>query len=366
MEEKEVVETKEIAEKNKPKSSFYAKLVAFFCSRALRNTVLILLLIMSVVFMLFMDKENRFREIVFGIPYGSETFMTIFFGWLGIPIMDIKLGSWMLFFCLLIIALVFMFFQIFGPKIIRKRVQDNIEAFDNEAKAIRHYRRIYYIVVMLISLAVVFVYIMSRGILLNFVGVESVSVDINVILNMLLAILYCLAFFLLIPVAVLAVYFVIKFVMFIVALIFSWIMSLSSDIRQRSKIVDEKYKRQLEEARGVDGSVEKNASDLGYGQAVGVNVNSRYIPKTAAELFPSLVAVDEANKEENKDKTSEENKTDAEEIEMYDFTLEKFALGFQSFAINKHKIYYELPLIRSFIAGLASSRLIILQGLSGT
>jgi hypothetical protein len=46
--------------------------------------------------------------------------------------------------------------------------------------------------------------------------------------------------------------------------------------------------------------------------------------------------------------------------------LEAFVKQFQSFAINQYHIYYELSLLRQFLAGLASSRLIILEGLSGT
>ena len=70
------------------------------------------------------------------------------------------------------------------------------------------------------------------------------------------------------------------------------------------------------------------------------------------KVFPSLVKIDNApvNKVEN-----------PEEID-----LENLCLQFQAYASVNHQIYYELPLIRSFIAGLATSRLIILEGLSGT
>ena len=76
-------------------------------------------------------------------------------------------------------------------------------------------------------------------------------------------------------------------------------------------------------------------------------------PEIAPEkVFPTLV---------NIDKNHPENLEIIEHI-----TLEEFCLQFQAYASVHHKIYYELPLIRSFIAGLATSRLIILEGLSGT
>ena len=48
------------------------------------------------------------------------------------------------------------------------------------------------------------------------------------------------------------------------------------------------------------------------------------------------------------------------------FTLEELVETFRNFAASKLKLYYKSELIRIFIAGLASTKLIILQGISGT
>ena len=48
------------------------------------------------------------------------------------------------------------------------------------------------------------------------------------------------------------------------------------------------------------------------------------------------------------------------------FTLEELVEMFRNFAASKLKLYYKTELIRIFIAGLASTKLIILQGISGT
>ena len=48
------------------------------------------------------------------------------------------------------------------------------------------------------------------------------------------------------------------------------------------------------------------------------------------------------------------------------FTLEELVELFRNFAASKLKLYYKTELIRIFIAGLASTKLIILQGISGT
>ena len=47
-------------------------------------------------------------------------------------------------------------------------------------------------------------------------------------------------------------------------------------------------------------------------------------------------------------------------------TLESFCNDFRSYAANKLKLYYDIEDIRRFVAGLAVSKLVILQGMSGT
>ena len=49
-----------------------------------------------------------------------------------------------------------------------------------------------------------------------------------------------------------------------------------------------------------------------------------------------------------------------------DFTLEELCQTFRNFAASRLHLYYTLPMIRIFIAGLSSTRLVILQGISGT
>lgn len=49
-----------------------------------------------------------------------------------------------------------------------------------------------------------------------------------------------------------------------------------------------------------------------------------------------------------------------------DFTLEELCIAFRNFAASRLHLYYTLPMIRVFMAGLASTKLVILQGISGT
>ena len=47
-------------------------------------------------------------------------------------------------------------------------------------------------------------------------------------------------------------------------------------------------------------------------------------------------------------------------------TLESFCESFRNYAASRLKLYYDIEDIRAFVAGLAVSRLVILQGMSGT
>ena len=49
-----------------------------------------------------------------------------------------------------------------------------------------------------------------------------------------------------------------------------------------------------------------------------------------------------------------------------DFSLEELCIAFRNFAASRLHLYYTLPMIRVFMAGLASTKLVILQGISGT
>ncbi len=76
--------------------------------------------------------------------------------------------------------------------------------------------------------------------------------------------------------------------------------------------------------------------------------------QNTAKRFPKLLLVDEkyadfVYPEYNKD-----------------ISLEDFAEGYRMFAASRMQLYYTSEIIRRFIAGMASSRLLILEGISGT
>ena len=73
-----------------------------------------------------------------------------------------------------------------------------------------------------------------------------------------------------------------------------------------------------------------------------------------APRFCMLSAIDESRSKYDQKKFNE------------DISLKRFCDNFRNFAASEMKLYYEIDDIRRFIAGLAVSSIIILQGMSGT
>ena len=73
------------------------------------------------------------------------------------------------------------------------------------------------------------------------------------------------------------------------------------------------------------------------------------------KVFPGLSSID-----------TKYNGYANDKIETDDITLDKLASGFRNYLAKEEKLYYDIDSIRMFISGFASSRLEILEGLSGT
>ena len=79
----------------------------------------------------------------------------------------------------------------------------------------------------------------------------------------------------------------------------------------------------------------------------------------AAKFFPGLNAIDE--------KYEESGYVDVRDLpKESEYTLSGFVNGLQAYLATAEKLYYDDKMMRSFVSGMASSKLIILEGLSGT
>ena len=109
-------------------------------------------------------------------------------------------------------------------------------------------------------------------------------------------------------------------------------------------------------SRAFKPSIKATTTSDGTAQAVnGATVGEAQQEENDGEIFPGLKAIDKQYK-----------KVDAPAKAEQTYTLPQIAEGLQAFLSERCQLYYDLKMLRSFIAGMATSRLIILEGLSGT
>ena len=125
--------------------------------------------------------------------------------------------------------------------------------------------------------------------------------------------------------------------------------------REVVQLVDEKNKimamkvSQLGLRPGEEGAAYAQESGEGEGSAGAAAKDG------GVSRFVKLIAVDEKYKEEPFVLEDEQN-----------YTLFELVDAFRNFACQTMRLFYERDLIMTFVAGMATSRLIILEGISGT
>lgn len=110
-------------------------------------------------------------------------------------------------------------------------------------------------------------------------------------------------------------------------------------------------------ATGVEGNVVLGQG-LGEGKQLGnITVTKDTTEDTfsaTASRFPKLALVDEKYKDYQP------------EAYPAEITLQEFTEGYRLFAASQMKLYYTPEIIRRFVAGMAASKILILEGISGT
>ncbi len=304
------------------KTSLYGKIVNFFRSKLVKNITISILIAFSVLFMFMLDDGNSIREQYLG--FLENNFISKALEFFGISRFNIMLSAWLVFITVVFIIVVLVIANIFSEKFATAKSEANEKRFKSYAAAYRHYSLMFYIPVILLIAAVIFVTYMLGG----YDGINLTTID--VFKNLLLAVLICLGFLLLIPITIIIAYLVIRAIIYVV----SFILSIFVNV-----------------VRDINGPVENTPVSDNTAKVIHTP-NGDAVVENKENIFLPLTLIDE----EGEQKTIVDDQV----------KLEELALRFQSFAINNFKIYYELPVIRSYIAGLSAWRWIILEGLSGT
>ena len=125
-----------------------------------------------------------------------------------------------------------------------------------------------------------------------------------------------------------------------------------------------------------EGNVSADAGVAGAGGAnVGFNMNEDSVANIAGGMAAATVAARKQSEEEEKKSAVRFPKLDLIDRKYMHYvepkfddeiTLEQFCEDYRNFASSQMHLYYTMEIVRRFVAGMASSHIMILEGISGT
>lgn len=319
----------------------YKKIFRVFNTHKGKAVFIISIMCLSAYLMFLMDDYNYIRSKFF--PWLENNSFNQLLKALNVGRTLVE-GSWLLLLTLFFIIITFIATSVFRKKIVSKAAEKNADSFKTQLGAKRFYSFIFYLVLILSIAAVIFILYMM-GVYDHLWTPTEPGVPVppieDVIANLLYLILLSAIFILLIP-----------FLLFCTAYFIHYLFAIIKRIKQA-------IQQHKQQKTNMNDNPSRNNFNANNPVLVKMNepivIREEPVPPhvLGKEIFPSLVRIDDTY---NQRETVEHN------AEM---SLEEFCLQFQAYAISR-KIYYELPMLRSFLAGLSAARLIILEGLSGT
>lgn len=351
--------------------------------------VAITFLAMLSAFMLFLlDDNNTFRDMI-GIKPESVAWLR------GIFNIDVTIVTWVLY-AIIVVATFFIFFIV----LFRKRIHDSFEnrkikktgiGFDKKQNTTFH--------LVFWSIFAVIVLTAGFGVTMLFAAVnggESLGKQISEMTDpakfgaALLQFLSTSGIFLLTIIIIPAVVAVLILLYKGVVLLFGGVAGGVAKNVMASSNFQETYAA----AQAASSKINEMANQLPKTISV-VSTGGTYVPvegssndrnglvnsqRHTGPIFPALSSIDkkyntELNEEalsndevksakNNALNTETSNETDTKSTGNRDFAL--FVDEFQSYLAQQEKLYFSKNILRTFVAGLSASRLILLEGLSGT
>ncbi len=364
VEMEEQVEEAAAKEEKPPKKSkrfpLYQKLFRLFTSKPARVIYVIVVFALTAFSMFLLDGYNSFRDE--HMPWLKDNFFSDWLLSMNVDRLGFNVDAWAIFLTFAAVVSIFVIAGAIRKKTVYSAAKKNAIDKADERKRIARYTFFFYLVVVLLIAAGIFMaYMMgaySQGKAFeqkpNGDWVEYDHIPLSVTLpNLVYTLLLCAAFILVIPVVLVLISFLLHAIIAIVAWFVALVKQFSAD--GEGTAGEEKKPEELHANATGAGAGAVGGGSLGVKIEDTVMVKDEPVPPAVLgkEIFPSLVRIDEAYPE---------RETVSDNAEM---SLEEFCLQFQAFAI-KRKIYYELPMLRSFLAGMSAARLLILEGLSGT
>ena len=338
-------------------------------NKVLVFTVLSILTFIGGLVLFLLDDNNTIRRRM-GIRNDDVAWIRKIFNF------EVSVITWLIF-AIIVGAVFFTFFTIFFRKPIKEKIENRRKkktgkGFDE--KESKRYDIIYWVIFGAIALAFII------GISIMFAGVgDGISARIAYLNNggfgkALVSFLETFGLLLLgigfIPLGILALYLLYRFAI----LLFGGIAGGIA----KSVMASSNFQETYAAAQAASNKIRNEMGDTGLnGGNGGGNGASSKLGQSSYEgiLFPALDAIDQKFAALEAQQAPELIEVEVEEIKQPEEKkpvlnkkqdLSILVDEFQQFLVADEKLYYSKNVLRTFIAGMASSRLLLLEGLSGT
>jgi len=381
-----VVEEEPKAEEKPEKKS---KVPKIFKNHAFVLGLLTFLTLVGGAFLFFVDKENAYKRVI-GLKNEDPKWLTGMFN------MDVTIVTWLVFAVVAIIVW-FVFFTIWFRKSIRnsideKRFLKTGQGLTKKGKVI--YEVVYWVILALVAGLIGFgLYKLfgqfGYGLTQRFSAYGGFEGFGLAFLKFILTTLLLLLGIALIPIVLAAIFALFKSIV----LFFGGLVGGVAKNVMKSQNFQETYaaaqaaSNKINEManqlpKSISVVVDPNSS-TGYSAAGGGGGTKSSLGQSSYDgiLFPALDAIDKKyNKEEptenveeakpveevkpTEEKPVEEAKTPEKPAKKQDLSI--LVDEFQSYLVEDEKLFFSKNVLRTFIAGMSASRLLLLEGLSGT
>lgn len=358
--------------------------------KIIRFGIFLLVLALSLFAMLALDADNAYRP-----AFLENTLVTQLLESLGVSDVNISAGPWVMFGVLMFVIAVMVLADLL-ELFFKKRFAATVEKMgETDEVRTKRWKRTYYLIALVIAIVLGVLICIVAGAMGLFDNPDaSLGYDPNddrygteipeniwsmenigeMLTNFgLVLLIFCGAL-----VVVVLFIFAVLYLVYGVLYVCTLIMQVAKRVSRAPKDAAEKAARDAEEDEdektnggagngsglGADGANGGDGGKGGKGGAggdgagsgtgnLGLGANASELPEVK-DLFPSLYKIDVAHAEEV-----------YEPYPRLDVTLEELAPRFQAY-LAKQKLYFDMRTLRNFLAGMVASRLLILEGLSGT
>ncbi len=344
-------------------------------TKILRFVIFLLVLTLTLFAMLALDADNAYRP-----AFLESAAITDLLEGLGLDNINIAAGPWVIFGVLMFVIAVMVLADLTEP-LFKKRCAKFAERLgETEEVRNKRWKRTYYLTACIVAVVLGILICVVAGAMGVFDNpdallgtdnpedADSIPKDIwsmqnfgEMLKNFGLVLLIFAIALVVVPLVLIAILLLIYLVLYLCSMVIQTAKRLKEAPADAAEKLaeDDEDDEEDEDADGEtdadNGASGADGGDGGMGGVggLGFGTGASELPEVC-DLFPSLYKIDMAHADE-----------DYQAYPRLDVTLEELAPRFQAY-LAKQKLYFDMRTLRNFLAGMVASRLLILEGLSGT